>query len=79
MAAQRFKDILFSYVGLISSNDEINQIRSYFHEVQDAIAEADFSEIISISATSIHRDPVRIKEILADRNDHPFVFISCLN
>ena len=79
MAAQRFKDILFSYSGLISTNAEIKLISDYIGEMQKTIAEADHSEILDLTNYTIRRSPEKIKKLLAERKDYPFVFITCLN
>lgn len=79
MAAQRYKDILFSYSGLISSAEEIQVISNYFASIQSTIAQADYSEILDLRKYTVRRSAVRIKKILRDQKDYPFVFISCLN
>ncbi len=79
MAAQRYKDMLFSYSGLISSTEEIQEISNYFAKQQNNIAQADYSEIIDLRKYTIKRSPLRIKKILKDDIDSPFVFVTCLN
>ena len=79
MAAQRYKDILFSYSGLISSPEEIELISNYFAEIQNGIAEADFSEVIDLIKYTIKRNPALVTRMLNEKLDTPFVFVTCLN
>lgn len=79
MAAQRYKDILFSYSGLISSSEEIQVISNYFASIQSTIAQADYSEILDLRKYTVRRSPVKIKKLLREKKDYPFLFISCLN
>ncbi len=79
MAAQRYKDILFSYSGLISSAQEIEFISEYFAGVQRSVAQAESSEMMDLIKYTIVRSPVKIKKILKSEKEFPFVFINCLN
>lgn len=79
MAAQRYKNNLFSYSGLLASNTEIERISRYFNGVHASIAQADYSEIIDLQKYRIHRNPVRIKRMLKAKEEIPFVFVTCLN
>ncbi len=79
MAAQRYKNILFSYSGLISSTEEIEMIREYFAEVEFSIGEANYSEIIDLRRYTVTRSANKIKKMLCGHKAEPFVFITCLN
>lgn len=79
MAAQRYKDNLFSYSGLIASNTEIEKISDYLAGIQEAIAQADYSEVIDLRKYTITRNALKIRRMLRGKKDYPFVFVSCLN
>lgn len=79
MAAQRFKDFLFSYSGLISSAEEIQLISDYFSSIQSVIAQAECSEIIDLRKYTVQRSPLKVRRLLRSQKDEPFVFVSCLN
>ena len=79
MAAQRYKNILFSYSGLISSTEEIEMIREYFAEIEFSIGEANYSEIIDLRRYTVTRSPNKIKKMLCGHKSEPFVFIISLN
>lgn len=79
MAAQRYKDILFSYSGLISSSEEIQKISDYFTFIQSTLAQGDVSEIMDLQKYTVVRNSLKIKKILKGKKEYPFQFISCLN
>ncbi len=79
MAAQRYKNILFSYIGLISSPDEINAISDYFESIQKSIEQANYSEMIDLKNYTKSRNANKIKKMLCGNHDKPFVFLMTLN
>lgn len=79
MAAQRYKDILFSYSGLIASASEVKLISDYFDLLKISTAQAYASEIIDLRKYTIQRNPTRIKKILKNKKEQPFIFVNCLN
>ena len=79
MAAQRYKDFLFSYSGLISSSEEIQIISDYFAYIQKNVTQAEFSEIMNLQKYSVVRNSYQIKKLLKENRENPFVFITCLN
>jgi len=79
MAAQRYKDILFSYSGLISSPEEIELISNYFAGIQSGFAQSDYSEVIDLVKYTIQRNPAKVSRVLNQKHDTPFVFVTCLN
>jgi hypothetical protein len=79
MAAQRYKDILFSYSGLISSPEEIQIISNYSASIQSSYAQASCSEVLNLRKYSITRNALKIRNMIRNNKETPFVFIHCLN
>jgi hypothetical protein len=79
MAAQRYKDFLFSYSGLISSTEEIKIISDYFEQIKASVSQADCSELTDLTKYTIHRNAMKIRAVIRSNKPKPFVFITCLN
>jgi hypothetical protein len=79
MAAQRYKDFLFSYSGLISSTEEIEIISDYFEHIKAIVAQAECSELTDLTKYTMHRNAMKIKSMIKSNKPKPFVFITCLN
>jgi hypothetical protein len=79
MAAQRYKDILFSYMTLISGDEQINFITEYFASSKLNYALAEHAEIMDLTKYTVRRNPRKIKELMKINKETPFVFVTCMN
>ncbi len=77
--SRHHKENIKNFNGIYSAEKDFNTMQFFFQRMNRQCAQCEYSELIDLQQYQIKRNPMKIKMLLQQKKEIPFVFINCLN